>query len=73
MTQPDDEFGEFVRLSLRAAVESVVVGPDGLDRIRARLAAMRTASALACQEQAGPPGRGWRLRHGWADHLSAAD
>ena len=73
MTQPDYEFGEFVRLSLHAAVESVMVGPDGLDRIRARLAAMRTAKELACQEHAGPPVRGGRLRHRWADHLSTAD
>jgi hypothetical protein len=55
MTRPDYEFGEFVRLSLHDAVESVVVAPDGLDRILARLAAMRTANALACREHVGLP------------------
>jgi hypothetical protein len=49
MTQRDREFGQFLRLSLHAAAESVAVGDDGLDRIRSRLAELRRAAA---------PGRG---------------
>jgi hypothetical protein len=64
MTQPDVEFGEFVRRSLHAAADSVVVGPDGLDRIRARLAAARMADAPWRGERAGLAGR---FPHGWAD------
>jgi hypothetical protein len=67
MTQPDCEFGEFVRLSLHVAAESVVVGPDGLDRIRGRLAAKRTQHALARREHAGPPLLAGRTQHRWAD------
>jgi hypothetical protein len=45
MTQQNHEFGEFIRRSLHAAAESVVTGPEGLDRIQARLAATRPAKA----------------------------
>src|SRR5258707_15449519 len=44
MMQRDREFGQFLRRSLHAAAESVVVGEDGLDRIRSRMAEMRRAA-----------------------------
>jgi hypothetical protein len=44
MMQGDREFGQFLRRSLHAAAESVVVGEDGLERIRSRLAEMRRAT-----------------------------
>lgn len=43
--QRDHEFGQFLRRSLRAAAESIVVGEDGLERIRGRLAEARRAAA----------------------------
>jgi hypothetical protein len=55
MAQREGEFGEFLRCSLRAAAESVVVGDDGLDRIRTRLAATRKAGAAL---RGGPVPRG---------------
>jgi hypothetical protein len=67
MTQPDDEFGEFVRLSLHAAAASIVVGPEGLDRIRAQLAAKRTPRAVARREHAGLAVPAGRLQPWWAD------
>jgi hypothetical protein len=66
MTRPDDEFGEFVRLSLHASAESIVVGPGGLDRICARLAAKRTR-AIARREHAGLAVQAGRLQPWWAD------
>ena len=67
MTRPEDEFGEFVRLSLHVAAESVVVGPDGLDRIRARLAAKRAPRAIARRELAGLAVPAGRFQPWWAD------
>jgi hypothetical protein len=54
----DHELGEFIRRSLQAAAEPIVIGVDGLDRILARLAATRAADAaeravgqaLSCEE-----------------------
>jgi hypothetical protein len=54
----DHEFGEFIRRSLQAAAEPIVISVDGLDRIVARLAAPRAADAaeravghaLSCEE-----------------------
>lgn len=66
MTQSDCEFGEFVRLSLHVAIESVVVRPDGLDRIRARLAAEQPR-ALARRDHAGRPVLPGRAQLRWAD------
>jgi hypothetical protein len=45
MMQRDHEFGQFLRRSLHAAAESVVIGEDGLERIRGRLAEARRAAA----------------------------
>jgi hypothetical protein len=45
MMQRDREFGQFLRRSLHAAAESIVVGEDGLDRIRGRVAEARRAAA----------------------------
>lgn len=64
MTQRDREFGafgEFVRRSLYAAAESVVIGQDGLDRIRGRLAADRSADAAEPGECAALTGRALRV------------
>jgi hypothetical protein len=66
MTQSDCEFSEFVRLSLYVAIESVVVRPDGLDRIRARLGA-EPPRALVRREHAGRPVLARRAQHRWAD------
>jgi len=65
MTRRDREFGEFVRRSLQAAAESVMLGQDGLDRIHARLAAARLAEAAAPGEHCGlaaREGQSWRAR-----------
>jgi hypothetical protein len=45
MAERDRELGEFIRRSLHAAAESVMIGHAGLDRIHARLAAVRLADA----------------------------
>ena len=47
MTRRDRDFGEFVRRSLHAAAEPVMIGQDGPARIHARLAAVRLADAAA--------------------------
>ncbi|HEY5987005.1 MAG TPA: hypothetical protein VIV12_11615 [Streptosporangiaceae bacterium] len=65
MTRRDREFGEFVRRSLHAAAESVMIGQDGLARIHARLAAVRLADAADPGEQCGLAARAaqsWRAR-----------
>jgi len=51
----DHELGEYVRLLLRAAVESIEPGEGGLNRIRARLGQRprRAAGGLACRRAAG--------------------
>jgi len=51
----DHELGEYVRLLLRAAVESIEPGGGGLNRIRARLGQRprRAAGGLACRRAAG--------------------
>ena len=67
MTQRDYEFGEFVRRSLHAAADSFEVRPDGLDRIRARLAAARVASALGRGELAPPPLLAGRFPPWWRE------
>ena len=56
MTERDREFGEFVRRSLHAAAESVMISQDGLDRIRTRLAATAAGGVGA-----NPPGPRKRL------------
>ena len=66
-TSSDPELGEYVRLLLRAAVESIEPAEDGLARIRARLGQRprRAAGGLACRRAAGmrarqrPRCRGW--------------
>jgi len=45
MAQSSRDFGEFLRLSLCAAVASVAVDEDGLDRILIRLARARSSAA----------------------------
>jgi hypothetical protein len=65
MTRQDREFGEFVRRSLHAAAESIVIGEDGLARIHARLAAGRLADVADPWEQCGlaaRAGQSWRAR-----------
>jgi hypothetical protein len=51
----DHELGEYVRLLLRAAVESIEPGEGSLNRIRARLGQRlrRSAGGLACRRAAG--------------------
>jgi hypothetical protein len=66
-TSSDHELGSYVRLLLRAAVESIEPAEDGLTRIRARLGQRprRAAGGLACRRAAGvrarqrPRCRGW--------------
>jgi hypothetical protein len=57
----DHELGEYVRLLLRAAVESIEPGEGGLNRIRARLGqrSRRSAGGLACRRTAGSLGGWW--------------
>jgi len=57
----DHELGEYVRLLLRAAVESIEPGEGGLNRIRARLGQRprRSAGGLACRRAADRLGH-WR-------------
>ena len=45
MMQRDNEFERFLRRSLHEAAESVAIGDDGLEKIRARLAGVRGAAA----------------------------
>jgi hypothetical protein len=52
--QRDHEFGQFLRRSLHAAAESIVVGEDGLERIRGRLAEARRAAAQDRRERLVP-------------------
>ena len=51
----DHELGEYVRLLLRAAVESIEPGEGGLNRIRTRLGQRlrRSAGGLACRRATG--------------------
>jgi hypothetical protein len=43
MMQRDNEFERVLRRSLHEAAESVAIGDDGLEKIRARLAGVRLA------------------------------
>jgi len=66
-TSSDHELGSYVRLLLRAAVESIEPAEDGLTRIRARLRhhPRRAAGGLECRRAAvmqarrRPRCRGW--------------
>ena len=51
----DHELGEYMRLLLRAAVESIEPGEGGLNRIRTRLGQRlrRSAGGLACRRATG--------------------
>jgi hypothetical protein len=53
MAERDREFAEFIRRSLHAAAESVMIGHNGLGQIHARLAAMRLAGAADPGEHRG--------------------
>ena len=64
MGERDREFGEFIRRSLHAAAESVMIGHDGLDRIHTRLAAMRLAGAADLGKHCGPRGAGRKVLAG---------
>ena len=59
----DHEFGDYLRLLLRAAVEPIEPADGGLKRIRARLGprARRAASGLACRQPLEMPAR-WHPR-----------
>jgi len=54
-TSSDHELGSYVRLLLRAAVESIEPGEGGLNRIRTRLGQRlrRSAGGLACRRATG--------------------
>jgi hypothetical protein len=70
MTRRDREFGEFIRRSLHAAAESVVIGQDGLARILARLAAMRLAEDPG--ERSGLAARAGQSRWARAEPIQSA-
>jgi hypothetical protein len=72
MTERDREFGEFIRRSLHAAAESIMIGPDGLDRIHARLAAVRLAGAADPGECCGPAARAGQSWRAWAEPIQSA-
>jgi hypothetical protein len=61
----DHELGEYVRLLLRAAVESIEPREGSLNRIRARLAQRprRSAGGLACRRAAGRLVGRWAAGH----------
>jgi hypothetical protein len=65
MTRRDRDFGEFVRRSLHAVAEPVMIGQDGLAGIHARLPAARLADAADPGEPCGlaaRAGQSWRAR-----------
>ena len=66
-TSSDRELGEYVRLLLRAAVESIEPAEDDLARIRARLGQRprRAAGGLACRRPAGMQARQRPRCGGW--------
>jgi len=66
MAQRSRDFDEFIRRSLYAAAESVLVGDDGLDKIRIQIAQARSSAAAHDRQFAV---RGTRSAR--ADHLSA--
>ena len=66
-TSSDHELGSYVRLLLRAAVESIEPTEDGLTRIRARLRQRprRAAGGLECRRAAVTQARQRPRCRGW--------
>ncbi|MGI8335352.1 hypothetical protein ACRYCC_35845 [Actinomadura scrupuli] len=58
MIDPFEEHGEILRRALHAEADSVMPAPDGLERIRERIADRRRGPVAA-------PGGSWRLRRAW--------
>lgn len=56
MAQRSRDFDEFLRRSLCVAAASIVVGEDGLDKIRIRLARARSSSVADYREIAARGG-----------------
>ena len=66
-TSSDHELGEYVRLLLRAAVESIEPAEDGLEGIHARTGQRprRADGGLACRRAAGMQARQRPRCRGW--------
>ena len=72
MTRRDRDFGEFVRRSLHAAAEPVMIGQDGPARIHARLAAVRQADAADPGEHYGLAARAGQSCRARAEPVQSA-
>ena len=66
-TSSDHELGEYLRLLLHEAAETIEPSDGGLKRIRARLARRRrrVAGRFACRRPAEIPARGLRRCRWW--------